>query len=82
METRPANEPITERSKLKSEILARRKELEATLARAKADAMEVADEKVDKARKRLDELKTLTKDGFEQMSESTARKLNEWLHRR
>jgi hypothetical protein len=68
-----------ERQKLQDEVLARRKALEATLARAKTDAKTVAEEKVATAKKQLDQLRVLTRDGWDQMTESTARKLNDWL---
>lgn len=70
---------MSQTEELKSRITARRKQLEADLAKAKADAQGASNDVAESIQERLDELQTYLKDGWEDVSENVAARLNEWL---
>ena len=64
---------------LKHRVAAKRKELEAQIERAKADGIARSHDTRDQARQKLDELNQALKDGWENLSNATAKRLNDWL---
>jgi len=70
---------VSERAELKDRIEAKRKELEARLASFKADGRKSSRESKQALEERLAELETTLSDGWDQMSEKVAAKLNRWL---
>lgn len=66
-------------TELRFRVEARQKQLEADLARAKADAAGLANDHMETMQRKLDELQGALKDGWEKVSEGTLKKLNEWL---
>ena len=70
---------MSRKAELRARVEARRKELEAKIARAKADAIGASNEAIDEAKAKLAELEKLVVDGWEKLSEKAAGKLNEWL---
>lgn len=64
---------------LKHRIEAKKRELQAKLETYKADQHADAAENSKKIRTKLDELELTVKNGWENLSEATAAKLNEWL---
>jgi hypothetical protein len=66
-------------SELKARVEAKRKKLEADIARAKADAQGAANDRVERMEAKIADVRTMLKDGWEDLGESTARKLNDWL---
>jgi len=65
---------------LKNRVTAKRKQLEARLAELKADAQGKAADERDKLEARLAEIGDAVKDGWENLSERTAKKLNDLLN--
>lgn len=66
---------------LKHRVQARRKELEAKLHEKLADAHAGSSEAAEKIKKQLSELKEATKEGWDNLRDSTVDKLNQWLDR-
>lgn len=69
----------TKTSELRHRVEAKRKELEASLERAKADAAGKTSETVERIQRELNELNDRLKDGWDNLSEAAADQLNEWL---
>jgi phage-related protein len=70
---------MSETDELKARVQAKRKELEAKLHQLKADSRGDAEEAQRSIERKLTELERLVSDGWDRMTESTARKVNEWL---
>lgn len=68
--------PTTE---LRSRIEAKKKELEARVLGLKADAQAKTRETEEHIRARLNDLQEILSDGWERMSEESAKRLNRWL---
>ncbi len=64
---------------LKHRVAARKKELEAKLESAKADAHGKAGDAAEMARAKLDELERTVKDGWDNLGGDAIGRLNEWL---
>jgi hypothetical protein len=64
---------------LKSRIEAKKKQLEADLAKAKSDAQGKGNEAVAAIESKLHELNSSLKSGWDNLSEDVAAKLNKWL---
>jgi len=69
----------TEMNELKLRVEAKKKELEAQIARVRADSMGKTNDAIEALQKKLSTLETDLKDGWENLSESIAGKLNRWL---
>lgn len=67
------------KQELKHRVEAKRKELEADIAKLKADASESGSDALNASRQKLNELNDTAKDGWENMSNATAEKLNDIL---
>jgi phage-related protein len=67
------------KEELKHRIEAKRKELEAKLQSLQADAHGDAAEKKKQIQQRLSELDQTLRQGWDDLSEDVARRLNEWL---
>ena len=70
---------LSERAELKDRIKAKRKELEARLASFKADGRKNSRESKQAIEERLTELENTLSEGWDQMGEKVAAKLNDWL---
>jgi hypothetical protein len=68
-----------EMTELKLRVEARKKELEAQIAKFKADSMGRSNDTIENLQKKLNSLEADLKTGWENMSESIAGKLNRWL---
>lgn len=64
---------------LKHRVEAKKKELQAKLERAQADGIEKSSQAADEARQKLDGLDQTLKDGWDNVSDSVADRLNAWL---
>lgn len=64
---------------LKSRIEAKRKQLEADLAKAKADAQGKSNDAVEAMERKLQELGNLLRSGWDSISDDATAKLNAWL---
>jgi hypothetical protein len=67
---------------LKDRVEARKHELMAKYNEAKADSRADAASKRDRIKARLDELDDALRDGWDNVSESVASKLNSWLEKK
>jgi hypothetical protein len=70
---------MNNKKELKDRIQAKKKELESKLYEARADARAEARQKVESLQGKLDKLNDYLKEGWDNMSEDVAAKLNEWL---
>lgn len=70
---------IDRTDELKSRIEAKRSELEAQLKRLKADAQGTMNDQAEALESKLSQLSDMLKGGWENITEQTARRLNEWL---
>lgn len=70
---------MSEATELKSRVEAKKKQLEADLAKAKANAHGDANEAEAAIKSKLEELNSYLGDGWDNFSESVAKKLNNWL---
>lgn len=70
---------MSEVTELKSRVEAKKKQLEADLAKAKADAHGDANDAEKAIRSKLEELNSYLSDGWDNFSEGVAEKLNSWL---
>jgi hypothetical protein len=68
-----------EMTELKLRVEAKKKELEAQLAKFKADSIGKSNDAIENLQKKLNSLEGELKHGWENMSESIAGKLNHWL---
>ena len=70
---------VSQKEELKNRVQAKRKELEAKLEEAKADVREATRENRDKLEKKLKELESTLQNGWDNLTEEVASKLNKWL---
>lgn len=70
---------LTEKDKLRDNVEARRKELQAHLAKLKADTRTAAADEKKRIQDKLHELDEALRGGWDQLTESTAAQLNRWL---
>jgi hypothetical protein len=70
---------VSQREELKSRVLEKKMMLEAKLEEAKADAKQVARVGAEQIEARLRDLERTVKDGWENVTEEVAARLNEWL---
>lgn len=70
---------MSEVKEMKSRVEAKKKQLEADLAKAKADARGGANDAEKAIKRKLEELNNYLSDGWDNFSESVAEKLNGWL---
>jgi len=68
-----------EKTELKARIEAKRKELEAQIARLKADSIGGANDSLVKLQKKLSGLEEDLHSGWDNLTEAAAGKLNRWL---
>lgn len=68
------------KQELKSRIEAKKKQLEADLATAKADGFAHLTEAQKDAKRKLEEIETRTKDGWDKITDEAAKKLNQLLN--
>jgi hypothetical protein len=68
-------------SELKSRVQAEQKKLEARISELKADALGKAADERDRLKARLEELRTSLKSGWDNLTEETQKRLNDWLKR-
>lgn len=72
---------MTQIQELKSRFEAKKKQLEADLAKARANAQGKSNDAADKIEAKLKELRSSVGSTWENLSEDAARKLNDWLAR-
>lgn len=70
---------IEQKEELKNRVDARKRVLEARYLELKADTQERAREERDRVKRKLDDLQETVKDGWDNLSEKVAAKLNDWL---
>ena len=70
---------LKEKDKLRDNVEARRKELQAHLAKLRADTRTAAADEKKRIQNKLSELDNALRDGWEHLTESTAAQLNRWL---
>ena len=70
---------MNKRDELASRVTARKHELLAKYNELKADTQRDAMEKRDQIKSRLDEIEDAIKDGWENMSDAVAARVNKWL---
>jgi chromosome segregation ATPase len=68
-----------EMTELKLRIEAKKKDIEAQIAKFKADSVGEANEKLELLQKKLNSLEGDLKHGWDNLSETVAGKLNRWL---
>jgi hypothetical protein len=69
----------SEMQELKLRVEAKKKQLEAQIAKFKADSVSEANEGLEKLQQKLNSLENDLKHGWEHVTESVAGKLNRWL---
>ena len=69
----------TETEELKDRIAAKRKRTEARIHELKADGSEASREKAKALKEKLDEVSQSISDGYENLKQDAASKLNAWL---
>ena len=69
----------TEMTELKARVEAKKKELEAQIAKIKAGSISGANDAMEKLQKKLNNLEGDLQHGWENLSESVAGKINRWL---
>lgn len=70
---------MNQKEELKARVHAKKKELEARLATLKADAGAGAREEREKIEQKLSQLGDEIRNGWEELTENVAAKLNRWL---
>ena len=70
---------IDRKDELKTRVEAKQRELQARYLELKADAQERTREERDRVKRKLDELQEAVKDGWHNVSDRVATKLNDWL---
>lgn len=70
---------IERKDELKNRVQAKQRELEARYLELKADAQERTREERARVKRKLDELQESVKDGWDNLSDRVAAKLNDWL---
>jgi len=66
---------------LKNRVVAKQKQLEPRLSELKADAQAATADEIERIKTRLSEVREAVKGGWDNLSEQSAKKLNEWLTR-
>ena len=69
----------TQKDELKTRVEAKRKELQARAKELRADSQKHGRETLEKVENKLKELDRMLRDGWDNVSETTSAKLNEWL---
>ena len=64
---------------LKNRVEARKHDIEAEIARLKADAGEKQRDRIERLEKRLQEASDVVKGGWQDLSDSVVSQLNDWL---
>ena len=72
---------LSRQEELKDRIKAKQRELESRYNQLKADSRAETREERNRVKSRLDELQESIKDGWDNVSDRVAAKLNEWLSR-
>ena len=70
---------LTQKERLKDRVEVTQKKLQARLAELKADTRDDMIKEREELKKKLSELQTAISDGWNNMSESAAKKINDWL---
>jgi hypothetical protein len=70
---------IEHKDELKNRVEAKQRELQARYLELKADTQERTRDERDRVKRKLDELQDAVKDGWDNLSERVAAKLNDWL---
>jgi hypothetical protein len=70
---------MSERKELRLRIEAEKAALEARVARLRAEGTAAANDAADTIEKELKELKTYVRDGWDNLTDKAAGKLNDWL---
>jgi len=70
---------FTHTQELRDRVSAKQKELESRLAKARAAGRMHGRESIEQLQRRLNHLSEIVADGWNQISETTAAKLNAWL---
>ncbi len=68
-----------QKDELEHRVKAKKKEIEARIEELKADSSAESREKREQLREKLDSLGSTVKEGWDDLTEATAGKLNEWL---
>lgn len=69
----------TQTQELKERVTAKQKRVEARIHELKADGSDQARNKASELRAQLDDIKQRVSDGYENLKQDTAEKLNNWL---
>lgn len=69
----------TAKKELKYRVEAKQHELQARIAQLKADGTKASKDAIDKVQAKLDEAEQTLSDGWNNLSESAASRLNQWL---
>lgn len=70
---------ISQKDELKNRVEAKQRELQARLSELKANTQQRSREELTRIETKLRELKDVLKEGWEDLSESTTRRINQWL---
>ena len=70
---------LSQKQELRNRVEAKKKEIESTLERSKADSRQSSRDQLEAAENKLAELKSVLEDGWDDLSEAAAEKLNKWL---
>ncbi len=70
---------MTQKNELRSRVEAKRRRLEARVEELKADATAAARKEREEAERELASLRSTLTEGWENVTERVAKKLNEWL---
>lgn len=70
---------MSEQRELRLRVEAEKKELEARLARLKVEGTAAANDAAESIEKELKELQTYVRDGWDNLTETAAAKLNKWI---
>lgn len=72
---------MTEKKELRQRVDAEKKELQARLAQLKVKGTAAANDQAEKIEGELQDLENSLREGWDNLSEKAARKLNDWLDR-
>lgn len=70
-----------EKQELKQRVLARKKDLEASLHRLEAEGSDKAKDTAERVKDSLAELETTLREGWDNLSDAAAERVNDWLSR-
>ncbi|MCA9529513.1 MAG: hypothetical protein KC543_05215 [Myxococcales bacterium] len=68
-----------QKEELKQRVIAKRKELEAQIARLRADSSEASRKEVERLQKQLNHARETIKQNWDKVTDDAAKKINEWL---